>query len=331
MDSSPDAPRSPPTLRTVGEILAWTQSRFQELDLPSARLDAELLLAHVLGSSRLDLYTGYHAPVEANERAAYRELVKRRARREPVAYLIGTKEFFSLELEVSPAVLIPRPETEHVVEAALAELPPDSGSETGDGPLVLDLGTGSGNIAIAVAHDRPDVRVAAVDSSREALEVARRNAARHGVDGRIRFLEGDLFEGLGPDDGPYRVIASNPPYVRGDEFDRLMPDVRDHEPRQALVDGKSRNGDGLGFYRDIARSAATRMAPGGALVLEVGDGQAAEVRSILEAAGLRPYRTVADLAGIDRVVVARSDGGSQGHSPERRDASHPSSLPRGST
>ena len=291
------------TYRTVREILGWTQEHFRKLGLPSWRLDAELLLAETLGVSRLELYTGHDRPVEPRERVTFREMVKRRSRREPVAYIIRRKEFFSLSFEVDPAVLVPRPETEHLVDAVLTALAsrPRSPAEPAVPPRVLDLGTGSGNIAVAVAVHHPEVLVDAVDISAAALEVARRNARRHGVESRIRFHSGDLLAPLG--EVAWDVIVSNPPYVRAREFEGLMPDVRIYEPREALVDVKSETSDGLGFYREIARSVASRLADNGSAIVEVGDGQAGDVAAVLRAAGLASIRTVRDLAGIERVVV----------------------------
>ena len=194
-----------PSYRKVAEILAWTRGYFEKLGLSTPRLDAELLLAAAMGLKRIDLYTGYERWVEAEERARFRELIQRRARREPVAYILGEKEFYSLPLKVTPAVLIPRPETEHVVDACLELLRTESVEEA---PRVLDLGTGSGNIAVALAVHEPRIRVDAVDISEEALEIARENADRHGVTERVRLLRGDLFGPLGPGSPVYRIIIS---------------------------------------------------------------------------------------------------------------------------
>ncbi|MBI4600517.1 MAG: peptide chain release factor N(5)-glutamine methyltransferase [Planctomycetes bacterium] len=294
-----------PTVWTVQELLQWTADYFQRLGLPSARLDAEVLLAEALGKRRIELYTGYHMLVEPEERARFRAFVERRARREPVAYITGRREFYSLSFEVSPAVLVPRPETEHVVDAALARLKAPRPEGSASGPRrALDLGTGSGCIAVAIAANAPEVEVDAVDLSPEALAVARRNAEAHGVAARVRLHEGDLFAAVPPGAGPHEVIASNPPYISAAEYERLMDDVRLHEPRAALLDLKSPASDGLGSYRVIAAEAPARLEPGGLLAVEVGMGQAAAVRAILVAAGLVLGETLRDYGGIERVVTA---------------------------
>jgi release factor glutamine methyltransferase len=279
-------------------VLAWTLGHFRKLGIATARLDAELLLAHAIGRTRIDLYVEHLRPLDPDERDRYRAYVKRRTAREPVAYIIGSREFFSLEFEVGPAVLVPRPETEHVVEAALARLDIDGVEER-----VLDLGTGSGNIAIAIAKERSSVRIDAVDTSPRAIEVADRNALRHGVGNRVRWLVGDLFEALDPG-SRYQIIASNPPYIRADEFEGLSPDVRRHEPRAALVDEKSPTGDGLGYFREIARRAGEFLTPNGAVIVEIGEGQAAQVSALFEAAGFREIERSKDYGGIERVISA---------------------------
>jgi release factor glutamine methyltransferase len=291
---------------SVAELLKWTEAYFRRLQLPTPRLDAEILLAHALGNSRLELYTGYQKLVEPDERARFRGFVERRADREPVAYITGRREFYSLSFEVSPAVLIPRPETEHLVEVAIEELTKDSStSGSNSPPHFLDLCTGSGNVVIAVARNAPLALADAVDSSALALEVARRNAEAHGVSGRIVFFEGDLFVALPGDGKRYRAIVSNPPYIASGELEKLMDDVRLHEPREALCDSKSPEGDGLGFYRAIARDAGPRIEEHGLLAVEVGAGQADAVVGIFSAAGWKLERTVKDFGGIERVVAAR--------------------------
>lgn len=292
--------------RTVGDLLSWTEGHFRRLGIATPRLDAELLLASVLGVGRLELYTGYGQLVEPDERRRFRELVKRRARREPVAYLLGEKEFYSLAFRVTAAVLIPRPETEHLVDEALDILRP----RTAQRPLrVLDLGTGSGNVAISIAVHCPEALVDAVELSPGALAVAEENVRRHGVERRVRLLEGDFFEPLEGQRELYQVIVSNPPYVSAQEMAELMPDVRLHEPREALVPAGSAGGDGLGAYRTIAARVRQFLAPSGRLLVEVGEGQAPEVARMLQAAGLGSRRTARDYGGHDRVVVAWASSG----------------------
>jgi release factor glutamine methyltransferase len=288
---------------TVADLLAWTEGYFQRLGMATPRLDAELLLAHAMGSSRLELYTGYRKVVEPAERARFRALVERRARYEPVAYILGEREFYSLSFEVTPAVLVPRPETEMLVDRLLEELP---GGASPPAPRVLDLGIGSGNIAIAFLVNRPEARAVGVDVSAAALEVARRNAVRHGVAERLELLEGDLWAPLGPPPscwGPFDAVVSNPPYIAPREHAGLMRDVRDHEPQPALLDHKGE--DGLGYYRAIARAAGSYLAPGGLLALELGAGQARQVQEILAGCGWHDLRLHSDYAGIPRVLAAR--------------------------
>lgn len=291
-----------PDLWTVARLLAWTEEYFARLELDSPRLDAELLLAEALGCTRLELYTSYQRPVDPGERAKYRHFVERRARREPVAYILGRREFYSLMFEVTPAVLIPRPETEHLVDVAVEVF-----KERSREGRLLDLGTGCGNIAITVLVNTVGVTADAVDASREALAVAERNSRAHGVRARMRSIEGDLFQALPADAGPYSVVVSNPPYVSLGEFQRLMIDVRAYEPREALVDQKSASADGLGYYREIASCAASWIETNGVLAVEVGDGQSVPVQNILSRAGWRVQRVVKDLGGVERVVVSQRD------------------------
>ena len=208
---------------TVRRVLEWTIGHLKERGSESPRLDAEVLLAHAWKCPRIQLYTRYDQPLPEDVRTTMRDLVKRRAACEPVAYLIGRREFFSLEFEVQPGVFIPRPDTETLVIEALRLMEPIPE------PRVLDLCTGTGCIAVSIAHSRPACRVTAVDLNSVAVEIATRNAARHNVSERVRVLQGDLFAPL-PGDGAFDLIVSNPPYVRDDELPDLMPDIREHEP-----------------------------------------------------------------------------------------------------
>lgn len=298
------------TVWTVAELLKWTEGRFLQLGIASARLDAELLLAHALGKRRLELYTGYQMLVEPGERARFRELVGRRIKKEPIAYITGRREFYSLAFEVNASVLVPRPETEHVVEAALKYLHRDAGRALADAGVarsqrILDIGTGSGCIAIALAVNSPTAVVVATDASPLALEVARRNAVTHQVAERIHFLPGDLYAALPADSARFDVIASNPPYIAAADYANLMEDVR-HEPQAALLDGRSPTRDGLGFYRDLARGASRHLVADGLILVEVGAGQASAVRAIFEAAGLPHCETLRDLGGLERVLAHRA-------------------------
>jgi len=280
---------------TVGRLLAWTAEWLGGKGSESPRLDAEVLLAFVRGCPRIMLYTAFDEPVAEEVRGRFRELVRRRGAGEPVAYLVGTKEFFSLPLAVSPAVLVPRPETEGLVVRVL-----DLGRGAA-APRIVDVGTGSGAIAIALARQLPKATVFASDISTAALEVARANAVRHGLAERITFVEADLLEAE-PLAGPWDVIVSNPPYVREDEFANLPRDVREHEPRGALVAGPR----GVEVIERLVAAAAERLVPGGWLVLEAGPNVAADVEAILAGtSGLERGPTLSDLAGLPRVFQAR--------------------------
>ncbi len=276
-------------LWTILKVLGWTQGRFAERGIQTPRLDAELLLAQLLGVERIHLYTHFDQPLRPEELAAFRELIKRRLSGEPVAYLIGRREFRSLELAVDPRVLIPRPDTETLVEVALSLLPPLGAAR------VVDVGTGSGAIAIALATARPELVIDAVDRSADAAEVARANVARHAPSVRVHV--GDL---LAPTSGAIDLVVSNPPYIPSDEIGRLAPEVQ-REPRLALDGGP----DGLDVVRRLIAAAAARLGSGGAIALEIGAGQAAATEELLRAAGFTELVRRSDLGGIERVVSGR--------------------------
>jgi release factor glutamine methyltransferase len=286
----PPAPVEEPW--TLLRLLDWTTRFFESKGIDTARLDAELLLAHALGCRRIDLYARYDRVPEGEPLARFRDMVRARGRRVPAKYLTGHTEFCSIPLAVGPGVLIPRPETEFLVERAL-ELLPAAGA-----PLAADLGTGSGAIAIAVATRHKQARIVATDLSPEALAVARANAESHGLGSRIDFRQGNWFEALEPRTA-FDAILSNPPYVARAELAQAMPEVRDHEPRVALDGGP----DGLDALRVLVPSAPQWLKPGGWLVVEVGAGQAAHVAEL--ARTTERYETVdtrPDYQGIDRIV-----------------------------
>ncbi len=283
---------------TVAQVLTWTAQRFAREGIPSARLDAELLLAHVLGTDRVGLYVDAHKPLTADERAAYRRLVQRRLEGEPVAYLLGHKEFWSLDLLVDRRVLVPRPETELLVSRSL-ELLEDMKRQGPWPPLLVDLGTGSGAIALAVAAEQPEVRVVATDVSADALTVARRNAERLGL--AVEFRLGDLFLPLGDLAGQVDLLVSNPPYVAEGSTD-LEPAVLEYEPRQALLAGP----DGLAVLLPLLRGAPDLLRPGGWLVVEFGPGQERPLLREAESTGCWEDMEIArDLAGRPRCLSAR--------------------------
>ena len=283
-----------PRVWTVLELLRWTTEHFAGCGIEGARLDAECLLAHALGVARLQLYLDFDKPVSEAERTGFRELVRRRAgERIPVALLIGEKEFWSMPLRVTPDVLVPRPETETLVSAAL-ELIPDPEAAV----RVLELGTGSGAVALAIAKERPASVITATDISAPALKIAQENAERHGMAERIQLLEGDLWAPLG--ESRFDLIVSNPPYVAESERADLAPEL-DHEPEPALFAGA----DGRDVLERLVDGVSRWLAPGGVVALEHGAEQGDWLMARSAAAGLTRVTTHRDLAGRARVVTAR--------------------------
>jgi release factor glutamine methyltransferase len=280
---------------TIGGLLGKAASFLAQKGIESARLETELLLAHVLGCKRIDLYGLRHGELIADDlRDRFRDLVRRRLAGCPVAYLVGRKEFFTLEFEVTPAVLVPRQDTECLV---LETLRLARGLVE---PHLLDVGTGSGNIAVAVAHQHKTARLTAVDLSAEALAVAARNAARHGVADRIRFLQGDLFEPVGAEER-FDFVLSNPPYIAPEEMAGLDREVRDHEPRLALDGGPG----GLAVFDRLIDAARRHLKPGGHLLVEIGSAQEGAARERTAALpGYELDKTIADGAGRPRVLHA---------------------------
>jgi release factor glutamine methyltransferase len=270
------------------KLLAWSQEWFAKKGVDAPRLTGELLLAHALRCDRVRLYLDFDKPLGEPELAAFRELVKRRADGEPTAYLVGKREFYGRPFRVTPAVLVPRPETELVVEAALAALP--------EGGSALDLCTGSGAIGVSLALEKKGARVVATDLSPEALAVARENAAALGA--TLELLEGDLFAPL-PAGQRFDAIVSNPPYVPTGELDGLSREVR-REPAMALDGGP----DGLALLRRIVAEAPRWLAPGGTLLLEMHEGHAESLPALCREAGFAKAEARKDLAGLWRYVVA---------------------------
>jgi release factor glutamine methyltransferase len=283
---------------TIRALMEWTEQHFQKKGLESPRLEAQLLLAHALGCRRVELYTRWDEEVSEDRRGQFRDLIQRRLDGCPVMYLVGKREFFTLEFEVTPAVLVPRPETETLVTEALKRI-----KDTSE-PRILDIGTGSGCIAIALAHRCKSSRVTAIDISDEALAVARRNAQRHDLADRINFLAGDLFAPLNAG-VVFDAIVSNPPYVSHAEIAQLPPHIRDHEPRLALDGGP----DGFAVYDRLIPEAVEHLAPRGWLILEIGAAQEAGIRQRIEScSGLTLGCIQQDDAGLPRVAVARKVG-----------------------
>jgi release factor glutamine methyltransferase len=276
-------------------------ARLEESGVPSAPLAAELLLMHVLQRDRTWLYAHPEFELSPEDAAAYAHLIERRSEGVPTQYLTGRQEFWGLEFQVGPGVLIPRPETEHTIEVALERL----GARRAEPLRIVDVGTGSGCIAIALARELPRAEIVATDISAAALDYAQRNAARHGVSKRIQFLRADLLEAameaLGRAESRFDLIVSNPPYVGRNDAGSLPREVREHEPAEALFAGD----DGLQIYPALIDEAARKLAPSGIVVLEIGYNGAQYVGSLLSASQWTDLRVTRDLAGIERVISAR--------------------------
>jgi release factor glutamine methyltransferase len=284
---------------TILKVIRWTDERFQKEGLPTPRLDAEVLLAATLGTDRVRLYTHFDQPLRVQELTRFREMVQRRLKREPVAYILGQREFWSLPFKVTRDVLIPRPETETLVAEAIRLLASIK-TEVGN-PRVLEIGTGSGAISVALAKELPSLQVAATDVSEKALAIAAENVARNGVKELIRFFRGDLFSPLKKGE-KFHLILTNPPYIPQDQFSDLIPEVRDFEPRLALDGGK----DGLDFYRRALSQIGDFLFPGGWFLGEIGAGQGHKILQIAEKnPALGEFGFVPDLAGIKRVFKSR--------------------------
>lgn len=279
---------------TLGSLLDWTAKHLAQKGVEFPRLDAEVLLAHAVGCKRIDLYGirfGESATPEVRQR--YRELIRRRLEGCPVAYLVGKKEFFGLEFEVSPAVLIPRPDSELLVIEAR------SIAQKLDAPRILDVGTGSGALAIALAKNLPAAQVAAIDQSSDALKVARANADKHAA--AVRFLHGDLFAPLDRADR-FQIILCNPPYIPTEEIQKLAPGVRDFEPRAALDGGP----DGFALFDRLLAESGKHLAPGGHLLIEIGSPQEKPARAKIERlADFELAATIKDYSGHPRVLKMR--------------------------
>jgi release factor glutamine methyltransferase len=333
---------------TIGRLIEWTRAYFQEKGIEQPRLEAEILLAHALGLERIQLYLKYEQEVDEETRGKFRDLVRRRAAREPAKYLVGMCEFMSLTFRVTGDCLIPRPETELLVEEVLAlsgakrggkrpaEVPPPAeepaaeGAETTqekavpqgepapapaavapaapvaaapEGPSIIELCTGCGCIAVSLAAYLPSSRVVATDISPGALQIAGANAQAHGVDDRILYVEGDLFGPLDAGDvQPADFLVANPPYVAESEWDSLQPEIRDHEPRAALVSGPT----GLEIIERIVKGAPAYLRPGGTLLVEIGAGQGPSVAERAAAVrGLEQVEIRKDYANHDRMLVAK--------------------------
>jgi release factor glutamine methyltransferase len=280
-------------IETIREELTRATELLAEAEIDTAQLDSEILMAYVLDKPRIHIVSHLDRRLQLEETDRFRELVERRVNREPLPYLTGTKEFWGLDFEVGPGVLVPRPETETLVDAALTEL---RGRKD---PLVADIGAGSGCVVVALAVEAPEAVVYATELSHDAAEVARRNAVKHQVELRVDILEGNLFEPL-PDElkGNLDAVVSNPPYIPSGEIEELQPEVSEHEPRTALDGGP----DGMMYHRLILDAAREWLKPGGWVHMEMGMGQSKAVSAYALDKGYKQVRVTKDLAGIDRVV-----------------------------
>lgn len=276
---------------TIGEVLRWAADDFRARGLDSPRLDAELLLGMAIGATRIQLIADATRPLEAEELSRFRELVKRRRAREPVAYILGKREFYGHEFRVDARVLVPRPDTETLVEVALERTRHVSMSMR-----ALDLCTGSGCVGVSLALARPTAHVVATDASPDALAVARENALRLGAY-TVAFRQGDLYAALDPA-WRFDVVASNPPYIADGEVPTLQPEVRDFEPRLALTAGA----DGLDLVRRVVKGARDVLVPAGVLAVEIGAGQARDTVALFEGAGFAQVEVRRDYGRIERVV-----------------------------
>lgn len=282
-------------MRTTGGVLHEAVSVLGEAGSPTPRLDAEVLLAACLKIDRLHFFTHAEQGVEAEAGEVYSGWIKRRSRGEPVSYIIAVKEFWSLPFHVSPSVLIPRPETEVLVEEVLKVVAAPQEARW----QVLEIGTGSGAIAVALATEKEDIQVTATDLSGEALAVAKDNAERNGVTDRIQFLQGNLFA---PVTGQFDVIVSNPPYISRRDFDLLPPGIRDYEPTAALLAGP----EGIEFHRELICRGASFLKRGGWLLMEMGEGQGEQIRRLFaDDGGYEKADIRSDYGGMERVIKAR--------------------------
>jgi release factor glutamine methyltransferase len=284
----------PPRTWTVLSLIEWSRGYLAERGFEEARLHAELMLAHVLRVSRLQLYLQFDRPLVPEELASYRAIFKRRLSHEPLQYILGETVFMGITVSVGPGVLIPRPETELLVEVALQRLRETVKPQW----RVLDVGIGSGSIALAIAHHASNVHVTGVDISEAAVAQCKGNVTRLGIN-RVEVFHADVFGPGFVHDG-FDLVVANPPYISRDEFETLMPEVRLFEPRQALTDEQ----DGYGFLRRFAPRAMELLLPGGLLLCEIGHGQESRAREIVESAGFCSVTVHPDYAGIPRVIEA---------------------------
>jgi release factor glutamine methyltransferase len=289
---------------TIIKLVQWATTYFGNHDIDSPRATAEILLAHVLNTRRIDLYLRYDQPLISAELERFKALIKRRLNREPVAYILGSKEFWSMDLQITRDVLIPRPETECLVEKALESLALDSNPES---KLILELGTGCGAVILALASENPRHAYWATDISINAIRIARQNARQNDLNGKVDFIVGDWFAPLRSKPGLFDLIVSNPPYIKSEDLNRLQPEIHAYEPLLAL-DGAA---DGLHCLRHIIQSAYFFLNPGGVIILEMGHDQKEPLKQMIAECG--QYEEIdfyQDYSGYDRILQMKkkSDG-----------------------
>lgn len=277
---------------TIGKILKWTEEYFAKAGLDTPRLDAEVLLCHVLHKERIHLYVHFDQPLSKEELAQFKAYIKERVQHKPVAYIVGYKDFMGLEFKVTADTLIPRPDTEILVEAVISRL--KTGDDTG---IIADIGTGTGAICLSLLNYLTSLRAVTVDISTKALAVAKENAQRLGLADRIEFYQGDLLEPI--KDGQFTAIVSNPPYIPEGDIAALAADVKDYEPISALVAGP----DGLDCYRRLVAEAGALLRAGGFLAMEIGINQREPLEQLAQGMGWGKVEVIKDLAGIDRVLI----------------------------
>lgn len=277
---------------TIGKILKWTEEYFAKAGLDTPRLDAEVLLCHVLHKERIHLYVHFDQPLSKEELAQFKAYIKERVQHKPVAYIVGYKDFMGLEFKVTADTLIPRPDTEILVEAVISRL--KTGDDTG---IIADIGTGTGAICLSLLNYLTSLRAVTVDISTKALAVAKENAQRLGLADRIEFYQGDLLEPI--KDGQFTAIVSNPPYIPEGDIAALAVDVKDYEPISALVAGP----DGLDCYRRLVAEAGALLRAGGFLAMEIGINQREPLEQLAQGMGWGKVEVIKDLAGIDRVLI----------------------------
>jgi release factor glutamine methyltransferase len=282
---------------TIIKLIQWAANYFDSRDIDSPRTTAEILLAHALNARRIDLYLRYDQPLNSDERDRFKALIKRRVNREPVAYIVGHKEFWSMDLEVTRDVLIPRPETECLLERALERLTRESDQQP---KFILELGTGSGAVILALASEKPRHFYWGTDISFTAIQVARRNATRHGLNAGIHFIVADWLTAFKVQGGLFDLIISNPPYVGSGDLIKLQPEIQAYEPLTALDGGEN----GLRYLRQIIQSAYLYLKPAGVLLLEMSDDHKAQLKQIISACGqYEDIEFYKDYSGYDRIAA----------------------------